>query len=115
MKWGSNKQANHMKMISVCVYGILSCTESARTFDRYNPFAIKVVAVHTKARRKDGLYWFLGNSVIGPFFRNLVIPKEAEHMLKMKVIKNFMSPKETTPQFSFLQVLISNWRPSDTL
>ena len=104
-----------MRMVSVCVNLRRFCGESTRTFDRDNPFAIKVVAVHTMARRKEGLYWFLGNSVMGPFFKNLVIPKEDEHMLKMKVIKNFMSPKETTPQFSFLQVLISNWRPSDTL
>ena len=97
-----------MRMVSVCVNLRRFCGESTRTFDRDNPFAIKVVAVHTMARRKEGLYWFLGNSVMGPFFRNLVIPKEAEHMLKIKVIKNFLSSKETTPQFSFWQVCKEN-------
>ena len=65
-----------------------SATKNARR----TPFPTRVPPTVNKANRNDGPYLALGTNVMGPFLRNLAIPKEPDNTLKMNVPRKKESP-----------------------
>ena len=68
---------------------LLSSDENATNTPRMAPLP-KIVAITVgKIAKNDAPYLLLGTNVIGPFFKNRVIPKQHEKRLNKKVAMNW--------------------------